>query len=343
MLNLFEGFMRIGFYSPHMTLRGTEVTMYDFADHNEKILGNKSFIFYNTNHKLNDSSTIDKFKLRFGERCIGIGEPDEADFTWKRHRTVPLLEDMVDKFGIDGMYMQKFGNNDGIVLSNSNTFVLVAAPVCQPHGTVYAYVSEWLSHKASNGRYPAVPSMVTDLSEIKPSVDFRQRFDIPASHIVFSRTGGQDSWNIPWATEAISIALQRRQDIWFLMQNTPLGIAHERIIHIPATADLGIKKSLILASDAMIHARKEGESFGCAIGEYSNMNRPIITWDGSKDINHLVLLADKAITFTDQTQLINILCNFKKEDKDYRSGYIFYNAKNTMDIFNSVFLSTIKK
>jgi hypothetical protein len=37
---------KVAFYSPHLGLRGTEITMYDFADYNERILGNKSIIIY---------------------------------------------------------------------------------------------------------------------------------------------------------------------------------------------------------------------------------------------------------------------------------------------------------
>jgi hypothetical protein len=34
----------IAFLSNKLTLRGTEVALYDYADYNEKILGNKSVI-----------------------------------------------------------------------------------------------------------------------------------------------------------------------------------------------------------------------------------------------------------------------------------------------------------
>ena len=34
----------IGFLSNKLTLRGTEIAMYDYADYNEKILNNKSLI-----------------------------------------------------------------------------------------------------------------------------------------------------------------------------------------------------------------------------------------------------------------------------------------------------------
>ena len=45
------------------------------------------------------------------------------------------------------VYMQKFGHNDGVVSNVCKSLVLCAAPVCEPHGDVYAYVSEWLSEE----------------------------------------------------------------------------------------------------------------------------------------------------------------------------------------------------
>ena len=32
---------KVAFYSPHLSVRGTEVAMYDYAQYNETILGNE--------------------------------------------------------------------------------------------------------------------------------------------------------------------------------------------------------------------------------------------------------------------------------------------------------------
>ena len=37
---------KILFFSPHITVRGTEVAMWDFAHHCEKLLGHESYITY---------------------------------------------------------------------------------------------------------------------------------------------------------------------------------------------------------------------------------------------------------------------------------------------------------
>ena len=45
---------KIAFYSPHLSERGTEIAMYDFAHYNEKILNNKSIIIYHGNCSKNN-------------------------------------------------------------------------------------------------------------------------------------------------------------------------------------------------------------------------------------------------------------------------------------------------
>ena len=58
-----------------MTLRGTEVTMYDFAHYNETILGNESIIVYNDNNPANHPTVIEKFKNRF-DKVYNLVGPD---------------------------------------------------------------------------------------------------------------------------------------------------------------------------------------------------------------------------------------------------------------------------
>ena len=38
--------MKIGFHTNHLSLRGTEIAVYDYALHNQELLGNESVIFY---------------------------------------------------------------------------------------------------------------------------------------------------------------------------------------------------------------------------------------------------------------------------------------------------------
>ena len=57
--------MIIGFISNKLTIRGTEVCLFDYADYNEKILNNISIIFYPKDSPNNCDQVINKFKKRF--------------------------------------------------------------------------------------------------------------------------------------------------------------------------------------------------------------------------------------------------------------------------------------
>jgi hypothetical protein len=63
--------MNVGFFVRHFTERGTEIAIYDYADNNEKILNNKSYIICFTektqqNYGLpTERHSYDKFKSRF--------------------------------------------------------------------------------------------------------------------------------------------------------------------------------------------------------------------------------------------------------------------------------------
>ena len=88
----------------------------------------------------------------------------------------------------------------------------------------------------------------------------------------------------------------------------------------------------------MIHARSEGESFGCACGEFSSMNKPVITWDGSKDRNHIKLLGGKGIYYQCPQTMFSTLVNFKKSSRNDWNCYQQFNPEEVMNTFEEIFL-----
>ena len=316
-----------------MTLRGTEVTMYDFAHYNETILGNESVIIYNDNNPANHPTVIEKFKNRF-DKVYNLVGPD-FNFTWQAEHTVPLLDEVVEKEGCDALYMQKFGKNDGVLSTKCKNLVLVASQVCEPHGEVYAYISEWLAQHMSGGKYPSVPSIV-DLPDVQG--DIRELLGIPESATVFGRSGGMDTWNIPWADQVVRDIVREREDIFFIFQNTPQFAMHPNIKYLPSTADMEFKVKFINTCDAMIHARTEGESFGLSWAEVSLRNKPVITWSGSTDRNHIETLGTKGIYYQNPSELFHLLDTFEKRPEKDWNAYKHYNPKDIMKIFDEVFL-----
>ena len=57
--------MKILFHENELNYRGTSIALYDYADFNERYLGNESLIIYNKTLSTNHISGIEKFKKRF--------------------------------------------------------------------------------------------------------------------------------------------------------------------------------------------------------------------------------------------------------------------------------------
>lgn len=328
----------IGFYSSQLCVRGTEVAIYDYAHYNETILGNKSVIFHNGDSPNNDVLTVKKFSDRFPViPLVGGFLPNSriADGAIVSE----LLNKEIKRAGVDALYIIKCGyKSDGILPTACKTLIhcIGTSPPSEKHGDVYAYGSYWLSEHCSNGAIPAVPYMV-DLPEV--SDDLRLELGIPENAIVFGRNGGADSFDIYWAKQVVAFVTQNRNDVYFLFQNTDKFYDHPRIIHLPSNPNLDYKVKFINTCDAMIHAREIGESFGLSCGEFSIRNKPVITWYGSQERNHIYILGDRGIYYNNPQELFDILMSFQKQNpcQDFNC-YREYSPERVMKTFKSVFL-----
>ena len=118
-------------------------------------------------------------------------------------------------------------------------------------------------------------------------------------------------------------------------------ISHERVIYIDPIIDLKEKYRYIAATDAMIHARHHGETFGLAIAEFCASNKPIVTWRHGIGKGYIDILKNDAIYYQEENDLLNIFLNFAPDKKlDYNS-YRWYNPENVMSEFKNVFLENL--
>lgn len=320
--------MKIGFYLPHIDIQGTGVSLFDYCKFNQEILGNESYMIYDINHPSNHQLAIEKFKKQNIPLISLTGSEDQTE-----------LEHVVEKLKLDAVYIQKLGKkNDGRFVSNKPTFIHCIGLQNDPHGTVYAYASEWLSNFCSGNKHPFVPYIV-QLPEHKEN--FKTNLNIPSESIVFGRTGGFYSWNIPWVNDVIKDVLNERKDIYFLFVQTPQFIQHERVIYCDSFSDLYIKRKFINTCDAMIHARAEGESFGLACAEFSLCNKPIITYKDSLEKNHIFTLKEKGIYYNSAENLKQIFLNFKKQDTLNWNAYENFSPDKVMFKFKQVFIDKL--
>ena len=109
------------------------------------------------------------------------------------------------------------------------------------------------------------------------------------------------------------------------------------------------KELFIRTCDAMLHARHDGETFGLSVGEFSIMNRPIITSNKHGEQFHVKVLDDKGIYYSTEEELERIIVGFRsiyleksKQLGGEKSGWNAYQSfypEQVMDKFYSVFLS----
>jgi hypothetical protein len=294
---------KILFHTNHLSERGTEVALYDYAYFNELMLGNTSYICapkipYNSK---NENSVIIKFNNSFSNKVFLY---DSFDF----------VDKIIEENNIDIFYTIKSGVYDGILSKKIKNCVHVVFQNNQPHGDVYAYISEWLSKIMTNNIAPYVPHMINLPME---NSNLREELGIPINSVVFGRYGGYYEFNIPFVIEKINKIVKRHNNIYFLFMNTDKNqfIDSKQIIFLKKNVDAHYKVRFINTCDAMIHARFRGESFGLSIGEFSIKNKPIITWDGFSQSNpifdgaHLEILNNNCYLYN-ENNLYDTLINF---------------------------------
>jgi hypothetical protein len=309
--------MKIAFHSNQLGIRGTEVALYDYALGNKNILGNESIIISDVN---SDLTSLEKFQTQFPVYL---------------YENFSEVEAIVDQERVDAIYYIKAGSNDGKLVSNAKNLVHAVFKHKEPHGEVYAYVSEWLSNEMSNGELPYVPHMV---NLPKHKLNYRNDFNL-SSEIVVGWYGG-NNFEIPFARQAVIDIANKRKDIVFLFMNQDPFCNLKNVIFIAGTTDLDEKVAFINTCDAMVHARERGETFGLTIAEFSSKNKPIITYRDSPERNHINVLGDKGLYYSNYQELYNILLNINKlgiEGKDWNC-YQNYTPEKVMNKFKKVFL-----
>lgn len=315
--------MKIAFHDNSISLRGTTIALYDYAYYTRELIGNESIILYDKNHPANDDSVYKKFSKEFN--IYGYNNKSEID-------------DILYKEDCSHFLMLKGGREDGLISKFSKNLVN-AISICDRtniHGDVFAMGSKWLS-KITNYEIPYVPYMVN-----LPDVDdnLRKELNIPKLDLVIGRNGGWETFDLTWVKSTIDDVLKKRNDIWFIFQFTEPFIKHERVLFLPGTSNLVEKTKFINTCDAMIHAREIGESFGLSCAEFSIRNRPVITWNGSKERNHIDILAERGIYYQNDLDLSNILLNMEKSsiNKQDWNMYNEYLPDKVIEKFKSVYL-----
>ena len=316
---------RIGFLSNKLTLRGTEIALYDYADFNETILNNKSIIITRDYKTISHESNVSKDAYdKFEER-----------FSVKYYKTREDIDDIVVKRKLTHLYIIKSGEHDGLYSTKCKNLIHCVFNTTQQHGDVYSTISEEVN-RLFGTRCPVVPHMIRNH---ETTADLRGKLSIPKDAIVFGRNGGAETFNIRFVHDAVRKILSERDDVYFLFMNTNTFCQHPRVIHLPGTTDMKHKRQFINTCDALLHARVEGETFGLVCGEFSSALKPVITYSGSRERNHLTIMGDNAVLYNDYESVYNILRNWNKNDHQMESNlYAEYTPEKVMRVFDAVYL-----
>lgn len=318
--------MKVLFHGNQLCIRGTTTALEDYAIHNQDILGNESIISYNLTAPNTDPEVVSRI---------------EKKFKVMPYDNVNAFQKIIDKEKIDFSYFIRFGTKE-FLPDNCKTGVHTVFSQYEPHGDVYAYVSEWLANTMSKrtgvNNLPWVPHMVNLPA---PTENYRTMLGIPNDKIIIGRMGGSDTFDLNFVYYAINQILTNRNDIVFVFVNTNRWINHPNVLFLPGIYDPQIKSNMINTWDAMIHARSQGESFGIAIADALSLNKPVLAWEGGFDQHHATLLANSGLLYNQQNiiEKLNNIADFINAE-DWTRRVERFKPDQVINTFNKVFLKT---
>ncbi len=329
--------MKIGFLSNKLTLRGTEVCLYDYADMSEKMLGHTSVILTRPFHHVQQVSPRDvhpmayeKFSRRFP--VFYFYDPNE-------------VRDIVKREGIDVLFVEKAGAaDDGYVFPDLCTIIHCVFTSKHPHGTLYTVISDFINED-SKTNYPVLTYMVR-VAETEETL--RAELGIPEDALVFGTYSGADEFNIPYIKEVVERLVTstkpKDQQFWFVFLNiNPFGSAEAqaspRLKFLPGTANMEYKRKFINMCNGMLYGRDGGETFGLSIGEFSVCNKPILGRPGEHSKFHEQTLGAAMIPHSNAGELLHILHNWSLVSAAHMNavetnGYKRYTPERVMQIFS---------
>jgi hypothetical protein len=315
----------VAFLSNKLTLRGTEIAIFDYANYNEKILGNKSIIITRDYNKVKNEYDVDiQAYNKFNER-----------FSVFYYENQQNIDDIIVQNNATHIFIEKAGDHDGLYSNKCKNIIHCVFSTNQLHGDIYTPIGQTVNNICKTN-YPVMPYMVT-LPESNNNL--RTQLNIPEDSIVFGRYGGKESFDIEFVYESIKKILNNRNDIYFLFMNTNVFYEHKNIIYLPGNSDMVYKREFINTCDALIHARGRGETFGLTCGEFAICEKPVITYGNVYENEHLLILKEKAVIYYSSNDLYDIFNTFTKDKYNMKdNGYMFYTPENVMNIFKTVCL-----
>jgi hypothetical protein len=245
------------------------------------------------------------------------------------------IDAVVTRENADVVYVQKSGEVDWYVSKARKCCVHAVFETRFPHGDVYAAISSSLN-TLYHTNVPVVPYMVY-VEETTET--FREELGIPEDAIVVGRHGSYDSFDIEFVHSAIPMLLERYPNMYCVTMNTKPFAEHPRLLYLPRTTDLRVKRKFVNTCDVMLHARTRGETFGLACGEFALACKPIVTYSLSPERAHIDILGDKCSLYSNLEELMRVFETAEWRKDMTNNGYMQYTPSAVMKQFQAVFLA----
>lgn len=321
----------IAFFVRHFTERGTEIAIYDYAHYNETILGNKSYIVCFT-PEAQASIGFPLITLSYAKFA--------ARFQVFQISSMRDMTNLIREFGIDVFYTLTHGGHENTyefdnpsIWGSCKTIKHCVFDTRVPQADVHITISNHLN-KRFGTQVPVLPHMVY---LPPPTMSLRSQLGIPENAFVFGRHGGLDTFDNSTVHKAIIKFLVVNRTTYFVFMNTKVFYNHPRILYLPMTTDSQTKANFVHTCDAMIHGRIEGETFGLAVGEFSFLNKPVVT-SRIGDLEHLEILGNQAIVFENGEHLVSIFSNIRSilHGRIQWNAYKRYSPESVMKTFGEL-------
>ena len=112
----------------------------------------------------------------------------------------------------------------------------------------------------------------------------------------------------------------------------------KNVHYLEPTIDPEQKAQFLATCDAMLHARWHGETFGLAVGEFSVLGKPVITFSESRERAHLEMLGKQALLYRNVGELAGILREFRPHKTQGTEYETYADPKVVMELFQKKFL-----
>lgn len=267
--------IKICFHENSPNERGTAVALFDYAHYAEKLLGHESHIILPSlsAERTDHTTALMKFQHRFNVTFYD-GPTGGAN--------LPIH---AISQGCNMLYLIKSGYKSSTpahpdAFSPELPTVVHAVFEWDPHGSAYAAISPTIH--PNHDKSFVVPHMVTEPHLKVSNKLLRTELQIPDSALTVCRHGGYETFSLPMAHNAVKLLVQKfnGSQLQFIFLNTlDFGVISPQVRFLKRTADMVKKEEFFSACDLMLHARKDGETFGLAVAEFSVRQKPVITAD----------------------------------------------------------------